>query len=139
MRNLDHRERLIVKAIRQAIRADKKGEYLHPGYKKDLGNPYAGYCYVASEAFIHMIRRKGYRPMCMRVEVSTGSLYDLLYRTFTTHWFVQAPDGRVIDPTIDQFDKKPPHHLAVGKGFLTKKPSTRGAALIKAARRNGQP
>lgn len=131
-RGLDQREREIVSGIRKAIRADKKGEYLHPGYRKDLGNLYAGYCYVASEAFIHMIRRKGYKPMHLNVLVFGGGFIE-----HTSHWFVQAPDGRVIDPTVDQFDQKPLHHLAIGKGFLTKKPSSRGRALIRAVRNNG--
>lgn len=47
----------------------------------------------------------------------------------------RVPDGRVIDPTVDQFDEKPDHNLAKGKGFLTKKPSKRAAALIRAARK----
>jgi len=133
---LDDRERRIFNAIRRAIRQDKDGQFLKYGLdRRESNNVYAGYCYVASEAFIHLIRRKGYKPMCMKVEVKTGTMYDMLYRTFMTHWFVQAPDGRIIDPTAEQFGGKIRYDYARGKGFLTKKPSKRAAALIKEVRK----
>lgn len=134
---LDSRERKVVAAIRRAIRDDKTGEYL--AWSQKCQNPYAGYCYVASEAFVTLIRRKGYKPMHLSHKKAQLKLTIGSYDYNSDHWFIQAPDGRIIDPTSDQFAKTPEYHLAKGKGFLTKKPSKRGAALIRVARRYAQP
>lgn len=117
----------LTKAIRKAIRADKEGSLLLPEYRpKVRGNTYRGYCYVATEAFLHMIGFGEYKPMFMYVD-DTPSGGDLC-----THWFVMGPEG-VIDPTVDQFDSLPDYPAAKGKGLLTKNPSKRGTALIEAS------
>jgi hypothetical protein len=135
---LDQHERRIIFAIRRAIREDKAGEFLHRTVLKNPDSPYSGYCYVASEAFIKLIRRKGYKPMHLSDEYAPAlQLRQQGY--FNDHWFVRAPDGRIIDPTADQFREIPDYHFAKGKGFLTKEPSKRGAALIRAARRYASP
>jgi hypothetical protein len=108
-----------VRAIRRAIRADTEGLFLSR-YERNPNNVYEGYCYVASEAFFHMVGGEGYTPMYMTV-------CDAL------HWFVRGPDGEVINPTADQFENTPPYTVARGCGFLTRRPSKKCRALIDAA------
>jgi hypothetical protein len=127
--NLDTKEQLVFNAIRKAIIEDVNGLFLkQPQVKEITSNPYTGYCYVAAEAFIYLIRRKNYKPMFLNLPENFSEIYQ-------THWFIQSPKGYIIDPTADQFDNILPYNLAIGKGFLTKKPSKRGMALIKAVKK----
>lgn len=85
-----------------------------------------GNCYVACEALYHLLGGKdaGYKPMNMRHEGDS-------------HWFLLKESrnayafNTVIDPTASQFKNKPNYTKAVGRGFLTKKPSKRAKALMK--------
>ncbi len=79
----------------------------------------AGHCYAASEAAYHMLGGKasGYTPMQINHEGDS-------------HWFIKHNDGTIIDPTADQFKTPVPYENAVGRGFLTRKPSKRAQTII---------
>lgn len=141
-------EKQIYTGIRKAIVNDTLGGYLkQPQVKEITDNPYTGYCYVASEAFYHLVTKEislnkvTYHPMFMKLPddfLDKDSIYN-------THWFIIAkennttPTNRIIDLTVEQFItqrfglKSLPYHLAKGKGFLTKDPSKRAQKLIEAA------
>ena len=114
----------LVRAVRLEIRQDEVGALLGRGRQRNSVSPYAGYCYVASEALYHLLwmmdvpGSTGYKPMYLRVNGDS-------------HWFLSAPDGRVVDPTADQFLSPPDYRQAKGKGFLTKHPSRRAQELIR--------
>lgn len=80
-----------------------------------------GNCYVTSEALYHLLggKRAGWVPMRVPYE---GDM----------HWFLfNIHTGQRLDATVRQFKTPPPYHLAVGCGFLTKKPSRRAVSLMK--------
>lgn len=86
---------------------------------RGLENPYAGHCYVASEALYHLLGGKdaGYKPMFIKHEGEP-------------HWFLSGPNGEIIDATAEQFSTPVPYEKAIGKGFLTSKPSARAQEVI---------
>ena len=88
-----------------------------PKYRGDA-NPFRGHCYVASEALYHLLggKEQGWKPMFLKHEGEN-------------HWFLQK-NGLIIDITVSQFKKFPPYDNAIGKGFLTKKPSKRARTII---------
>ena len=110
----EQRENVTEDAVRSALTDDLR----HPKYRGNP-SPYAGHCYVASEAVYHLLGGKtaGYVPQFIRHEGQP-------------HWFLRSPDGRVIDPTRDQFKTPVPYDKAKGKGFLTSKPSARAARVL---------
>ena len=79
-----------------------------------------GNCYVASEAMYHILGGKaaGWKPMRLKC---AGDC----------HWFLQHTSGMIVDPCVMQFDRRPPYHLGIGCGFLTKQPSKRARALME--------
>jgi hypothetical protein len=82
-------------------------------------HPLAGLCYVLSEAFYHLYGRKfGLKPVRARY-------YG------RTHWWLIAPDGKVIDLTADQFSRPYPYHRGRAGGFLTRRPCARTRAVLK--------
>lgn len=83
---------------------------------KDHPNFLAGHCYIASEAFYHLTGRI-YHPKFVRVQGQP-------------HWFLEKNDN-IVDLTAKQFDCEIPYEKAIGKGFLTKKPSKRALKLIE--------
>jgi len=88
-----------------------------PKYK---GRNYlVGHCYVASEAFYHLINgsENGWRPMFIMHEGNS-------------HWFLQNGSS-IIDITAKQFKSPVPYFRARGKGFLTKEPSKRAKILME--------
>jgi hypothetical protein len=80
-------------------------------------NPLSGHCYIASEALFYLADKK-LKPMFIKHEGKS-------------HWFLKDANGRVIDLTSSQFKNPVPYHKAVGKGFLTNKPSKRAQILIQ--------
>ena len=84
---------------------------------KSNSHPLAGLCYVLSEAFYHMHPQFKLKPMVAR-------------HRGQTHWWLESPDGKIIDITKEQFDRPFPYHLGHGCGFLTKQPSKRAQAII---------
>lgn len=85
-------------------------------------HPMAGHCYVASEALYHLgARELGYCPATVQV----GDV---------VHWFLKGGGkfkDRILDPTVDQFSKTPPHARGRGRGFLTRIPSRRCRILLE--------
>ena len=78
-----------------------------------------GNCYVTSEAVYHLLGGKaaGWKPKTVRHE---GAV----------HWWIEHEGGMRIDLTASQFETPPPYESGVGRGFLTKQPSKRAAALM---------
>lgn len=82
-------------------------------------HPLAGLCYVLSEAFHFLYgKRFGLKPYRARH-------YGL------THWWLQAPDGRVIDLTAEQCSRPFPYSKGRAGGFLTKRPCRRTRAILR--------
>lgn len=79
-----------------------------------------GNCYVTSEALYHLIGGKdaGWTPMCISMKP-----YN--------HWFLKHASGMILDATASQFKQLPVYSKAVGRGFLTKRPSKRACELMK--------
>ena len=79
-----------------------------------------GNCYVTCEALYHLMGGKaaGWTPMSLRHEGDT-------------HWFLRHASGTIVDPTVQQFRTKPDYTQARGRGFLTRRPSKRAAALME--------
>lgn len=48
-----------------------------------------------------------------------------------THWWLETPEGTIIDLTADQYTKPFPYHKGKRCGFLTVKPSKRAQAIIE--------
>lgn len=82
-------------------------------------NPYAGHCYVVSEAVYHMIG-KTYVPASLRIDDQT------------VHWFLRGrtDQDRILDPTVKQFDEPPDYSRGRNRGFLTKDPSARAKLMM---------
>lgn len=89
-----------------------------------------GNCYVTCEALYHLLggKESGYKPMTVRHE---GDVHWFLVFEGTKNLGYYGLGGCrvVIDPTVSQFKTKPDYNKGRGRGFLTKKPSTR--ALMK--------
>jgi len=80
-------------------------------------DPMYGLCYVMSEAFMHLHPQFELRP------------YRLRYYG-VTHWWLQTPEGRVVDLTASQYTRPFPYHRGQCGGFLTKAPSKRARAIM---------
>lgn len=81
-----------------------------------------GNCYVTVEALYHLLggKKAGWKPMRVRHEGDT-------------HWYlVNVNTTQKVDPTAKQFKKPPPYIKGRGAGFLTKRPSKRARAMMKA-------
>ena len=83
---------------------------------KGSSNPLAGHCYVASEVAFYILPG-GWRPTFIRHEGSP-------------HWLLRHDNGEILDLTAPQFKTPVPHHLGIGKGFLTKTPSKRAKSVL---------
>lgn len=106
----------IVSKIKKNLTNDlRKSKY------KNNKNYLVGHCYVASEALYHILGGKpcGWKPMFIKHENQS-------------HWFIKnIKTNIVIDITEKQFKSKIFYDKAIGKGFLTKKPSKRAKELMK--------
>jgi hypothetical protein len=94
-----------VKSIRSALTPD----LLKPSYRalQDAGaHPMTGHCFVASEALFYIMGGKG-----------SGFVPHVGHVNGGTHWWVVGPDGRVWDPTLDQFDAPVEYEKGRGTGF----------------------
>jgi len=112
MKSKDYMRPLIRKV--QSLLTD---DLRRPPYKGNP-NPLAGHCYVASEVLYHLFLNDEWKPCFIRHEGSP-------------HWFLRnRRTGRVLDVTAEQFKTPVPYDKAVGKGFLTKKPSARAQVVL---------
>lgn len=118
-----------IKLVSGAIKANLSEDLRHKKYRTK--HPLSGLCYVAAEAGYHLLggKKAGWRPFFVKV-------------SGVPHWFIEyipsAPywlRSMRLDPCGSQFkddENWMPHYPdAVGKGFLTNKPSKRAQILIK--------
>jgi hypothetical protein len=81
----------------------------------------SGHCYVATEALFHALGGydSSWRPYYMRANGDS-------------HWFLKnLENGRILDPTAEQFMWGLDYAKAKGKGFLTKYPSKRAKEVLR--------
>ena len=83
-------------------------------------HPLTGYCYVASEALYHLAGANSSGLSVYRCSLPRGG----------THWWLADSDGRIIDPTAQQFSEAPPYSSGIRTFFLSRKPSGRTSRLI---------
>lgn len=114
--------------IRNALTPELLKEPYRSKVQSGEAHPKTGHCYVASEAYFHMMGGKeaGLKPMSIQHEGGP-------------HWWIRDGNGRDIDLTHEQFKTPVPYHQGVGKGFLTKEPSKRAATVIARARASDEP
>ena len=107
-----------INRLGRAIRAVLTPDLLRPEYRGG-SRPFAGHCYVATEAYYHMVGGKnaGYKPMKLRHENST-------------HWYLVGPNDLIVDLTAEQFETPVPYSDGRGCGFLTSAPSLRARTVI---------
>ena|SRR6185295_9315418 len=81
-------------------------------------HPLSGMCYIASEAYYHLEGKKlGYKPK------------RATYKSIS-HWWLEHPNGLILDLTAAQFPFKFPYKLGKWTAFLTKQPSKRTKQII---------
>lgn len=94
---------------------------------KNNDNDMYGHCYVATEAYYHMLNdneKNNHIPQILKV----GDI---------THWFLKnKKTGEIIDITKDQFKFSLNYNKSKGVGFLTKNPSKRCIKLINKIKYN---
>lgn len=102
-----------------SVRENLSDDLLKPQFR---GQPFpVGHCYVAAEAIYHMLggKESGLKPVHLKMPDGV------------VHWWLETPDGEVIDPTHDQYDDPIPYEEGRGGGFLTKEPSRRAQELMR--------
>lgn len=111
-------------ALTRAVVESLTPDLLRPRYRALAGGPTAGHCYHAAEALHHLLggRAAGWTPQVHR-DRADG----------VTHWWLRHADGRVADPTADQFVSQglePPYALGRGCGFMTRRPSRPAQTIL---------
>jgi hypothetical protein len=92
--------------------------------RREGDHPLTGYCYVASEALYHLAGG-----------VNSGlSVYRCPLPAGGSHWWLADSNGRILDPTAEQFSSSPPYSQGTRTFFLSRKPSGRAAKLIAKVR-----
>jgi hypothetical protein len=111
-----------VPKLEELIRFSLTDELRKPGYGS---HPMSGFCYVASEAFYHIMggKRAGFTPCTIKHEG-------------VSHWYLKHKSGRIVDITVDQFKTVPDYSKGRGRGFLTKDPSKRAQIVIDRAKKS---
>jgi hypothetical protein len=112
---------LDVSAITRLVQGSLTEELRRPPFR-NLPNPLAGQCYVASEAIFYLTGAKAgpWRPEHLKHEG-------------TQHWFLRNQTTReVLDPTASQFRTPVPYDRGMPAGFLTgyERPSHRAAIVL---------
>lgn len=109
---LEVEERRVASRI-QAYLADHP-EFREAEYDPDTADahPLTGHCYTASEAF---------HAAASGELDQKESPYRACHYTHedVSHWFVETPDGDVVDLTYQQFDTGVPYEEGEGMGFLS--------------------
>lgn len=123
-----------------AIVASLTDELLRPKYRRVTDrNKFFGHCYVATEAYYHLVGG-----------ASSGFVPQRITHEGGTHWYLKhRVTGKIVDLTAGQFRTAVPYENGVGCGFLTRLPSKRAVIVIqrvaiilsapKAASRKKQP
>ena len=81
--------------------------------------PTAGYCYPVAEVVYHYLAPEGSRSHVITLEEGK------------THWYVQSPDGEILDLTADQPDEPYLYEKGKPRSFMTAKPSKRARILAE--------
>ena len=111
----------VIDRVREALTDDLlQPKYRNSPRKSDV----EGHCYAAAEAVYHLLGGKaaGLTPMVGR-DAEGG-----------THWWLRDSDGKIIDPTGDQYEylgMERPYDTGKGAGFLIKEPSIRAREIMK--------
>ena len=82
-----------------------------------------GHCYIASETYYHLSKEE-------------LKIFFIKHEN-SSHWFLKNKLGKIIDLTAGQFTTPVPYEKAIGKFFLTKKPSKRSRILIDRIKNRG--
>lgn len=83
-----------------------------------------GFCYVATEALYHLAGGAEAGLSVYRCSLPNGG----------THWWLVDRDGRIVDPTAEQFVEAPPYAKGRRTHFLSTRPSDRTARLLAKVR-----
>lgn len=88
-----------------------------------------GHCYVATESLYYLLKilfpDRKYKPKVLSHRTWPNGLHK-----GETHWFLEGTDGKILDPTKEQFNIPIKYKLSIGCGFLTNKPSKRAKKVI---------
>ena len=91
-------------------------------------HPLYGLCYVMAEAiYFNGGKKRGLRPY-------RATIIDSMTDERISHWWLEDRNGKVVDPTADQFKHPFPYHFGKPAGFLTKQQSRRSVELTIALR-----
>jgi hypothetical protein len=78
-----------------------------------------GYCYVASESLYYLLGGREAGFTAKRAPCAGGE-----------HWWLEGPDGKLIDATADQFEESFDYSAGVASRFLTLEPSPRALTIL---------
>lgn len=78
-----------------------------------------GYCYVASEALYYLLGGSAAGLTAKRAPCAGGE-----------HWWLEGPDGKLIDATADQFEDAFDYGNGAASEFLTPEPSPRAVRIM---------
>ncbi|MCA9718079.1 MAG: hypothetical protein KC468_25635, partial [Myxococcales bacterium] len=109
----------IARAVRDSLTPDLR----HKGTRASEDDGDTGFCYVASEAIWHMLggAESAYQP-------------HRIVHERRSHWYLMNPSGSVIDVTVGQFRRCPPHESGARRAFLHPTPSKRAKLVLTRAR-----
>lgn len=114
-------------ATAEKIRAVLTPDLLSAQWRKkgaeSAGHPLTGHCYVASEAYFHVLGK------------SNGFAPKMLSGEGWTHWWLENKQGEIIDLTQEQVGQLDgfAYEAGKGKGFLTRDPSKRAQIALARA------
>ena len=102
-----NREDSVLRRIQKFLKKPEAVKFVKAGIYRKGKHPYWGHCYVASEVLYHMLggESSGYEVFQMEHENQS-------------HWFLKNRNGRVLDPTWQQFTTKPDHSKARRTPFM---------------------
>jgi hypothetical protein len=114
-----------IPVLAELIRDNLSDDLLKKEYRdRPRKNRFVGHCYVASECLWQLLggsKQSRYKTMQVNHEGES-------------HWYIQGPDGEVIDLTAEQFRRAVDYTAGKGKGLSTpipgQPPSRRARVLM---------
>jgi hypothetical protein len=100
--------------LARAVRAGLTPDLLKPEYRGSK-RPFAGHCYVATEAYYHLVGGK-----------AAGLTRFHIKHEDASHWWLLDLRGRVIDLTAEQFKTPVPYERGRRRAFLPPTPRAEG-------------
>lgn len=94
--------------IHDLVRAELKDCYVKPEYKGKVDSRFCGHCHHATIAMYELLGGKG---SGYKVKRAVDELE-------ITHYWLEAPNGTIIDPTVEQYTdcgRTPPYDSGCGK------------------------